>query len=60
MVGLLECLAHAAGERLELAEILSGAEAAARAGEHDRADLRIGRLASAAASPSCIARLIAL
>ena len=44
VVRLLERLADAAGERLELAEVLPGAEAAARAGEHDRADLRVRRL----------------
>ena len=44
-------LADAARERLELAQVLARAEAAPRAGEDDRADLRIGRLAQRGREP---------
>ena len=44
VVGLLEPLADRAGDLLELLQVLPGAEAAAGARDHDRADLRVGSL----------------
>ncbi len=47
VVRLLERFANAAGKRLELAQVLARAEAAARARQDDCADRRIGRVARA-------------
>ena len=44
VVGLLEPVADRARRLLELLQVLAGAEAAARAGDHDGADVRRGSL----------------
>ena len=44
VVGRLEVLADVVLEPPELAQVLPGAEALAGAGEHDRADVLVGRL----------------